>query len=113
MMYDHKEPNFVLTDYGKKVVKDYIAELAAKRKEILDAGKDTAIDTELPSEEDIVASVNLSGLDENGEYYDGWDVTDHYDADSPILLKIGRDLEVAEERQKDQSEEDREEYDLD
>ena len=112
MMYDHKEPKVVLTEYGKKVIKDYIAELAAKRKEILDAGKDTAIDTELPSEEDIVASVNSSGLDENGEYYDGWDVTDHYDADLPIMLKIGRDLEIVEERQKDQSEEDREEYDL-
>lgn len=63
MVYSHKEPKFVLTDYGKRAVNDYIAELATKRKEILDAGKDTAIDTEFPSEEDIVANVNSNDLD--------------------------------------------------
>ena len=29
---------FLLTEHGKKCVEDYIAELKAKRKEILDAG---------------------------------------------------------------------------
>ena len=94
MAYSRRKQEFILTDYGKRAVKDYIAELAAKRKEILDAGKDTAEETELPTMEDIIADVNSLGIDDSGEYYNGWGVTDHYDADLPILLKIGRDLEA-------------------
>lgn len=92
MVHNHREPKFILTDYGKRVVKDYITELAAKRKEILDARKDTADETTLPTEEDIISDVNYLGLDDNGEYYNGWAVTDNYDADYPILLKLGKDL---------------------
>ena len=95
MAHSRRESEFVLTDYGKRTVKDYIAELAAKRKEILDARKDTADETTLPTMEDIIADVNFQGIDDFGEYYNGWGVTDHYDADLPILLKIDRDLEVA------------------
>ncbi len=91
MTYSRRESEFVLTDYGKRAVKDYIAELAAKRKEILDAGKDTADETTLPTMEDIIADVNSQGIDDSGEYYNGWGVTDHYDADLPILLKLGRE----------------------
>lgn len=86
------DAEFKLTEYGKKAVADYIRELEAKRKEILDAGKDTADNTTLPTEEDIISDVNCLGLDDNGEYYNGWAVTDNYDADYPILLKLGRDL---------------------
>lgn len=88
------EPTFRLTDYGKKAVNNYICELTAKRKEILDANKDTANDTELPTLEVVEEDVNFLGIDDDGEYVNGWGVTDNYDADYPLLLKIGRDFEA-------------------
>ena len=45
------------TEKGKEKVKAYIKELEAKRKEILDAGKDTADDTYIPTLEDILDDV--------------------------------------------------------
>ncbi len=82
-----------LTDKGRKTADSYIAELKAKRKEILDAGLDSADSTYIPVLEDIVDDVNSLGVDDEGEYYNGWAVTDNYDADYPLLLKVGRDLE--------------------
>ena len=84
-----------LTANGVRIVSDYLAELHAKRKEILDAGIDTANGTNLPDKEEIIADVLFDGIDDQGEYYNGWGVTDNYDADSPILLKIGRDFLIA------------------
>ena len=93
--------NFKLTKHGKRVVESYIRELEAKRKEILDAGKDTADETELPTAEDILSDVSFTGInwdDSDGPcYYNGWAVTDHYDSDLPILLKLGRDLFIEDE----------------
>ena len=83
---------YTLTETGRKNTQRYIKELEAKRKEILDGGTDTADDTTLPTEEDIIDDVNDLGVDEDGEYYNGWAVTDNYDADYPLLLKVGRDL---------------------
>lgn len=85
---------YVLTETGLDNVQQYIKELMAKRKEILDAGKDTIEETTLPTEDDILSDVNDLGVDEDGEYYNGWAVTDNYDADYPLLLKIGRDLRI-------------------
>lgn len=83
---------YKLTEHGEKITKNYIAELKAKRKEILDAKKDTADKTVLPTIDDILLDVLFMGLDNNDEYYNGWAVTDNYDADYPLLLKLGRDL---------------------
>ncbi len=82
-----------LTLKGKANVNLYIRELEAKRKEILDARKDTAENTNIPTIKDIEDDVNLIGVDDEDEYYNGWAVTDNYDADYPLLLKVGRDLE--------------------
>lgn len=88
--------SFILTDAGRNNAESYIRELEAKRKEILDAGLDTAESTSLPTVDDILCDVNDLEVDEDGEYYNGWAVTDNYDADYPLLLKLGRDLkEVA------------------
>ena len=89
-----KLEGFKLTEYGRKAVEGYISELVAKRKEILDAGKDTANDTKLPEVEDIETDLFFTSIDDSGEYYNGWPVTDNYDADLPILLKIGRDFKA-------------------
>lgn len=84
---------YVLTEEGLRKVKQYVRELDAKRKEILDAGKDTIDETPNPvTVEDIEEDINFTGIDEDGEYYNGWYVTDNYDADYPISLMLGVDF---------------------
>ena len=83
---------YVLTATGENVVINYIAELVAKRKEILDANKDTADDTVLPTIKDIEADINFFGVDEDGDYYNSWGVTDNYNADYPLTLTEGIDM---------------------
>lgn len=59
------------TKNGKIKVDIFIAELKAKRKEILDAGKDTADETVIPDAADILDDIEWS-VDENGEYCTTW-----------------------------------------
>ena len=80
---------FVLTNKGIKTSQLYIKELKAKRKEILDAGRDTCEETELPDVEAIESDLNFFA--ENGEYLNGWGVTDHYESDYPLCLQEGDD----------------------
>ena len=82
------------TEKGKEKVKAYIKELEAKRKEILDAGKDTADDTYIPTLEDILDDASYWFGVENGEYFNSWGVTDNYDADNAICLILGEDIEI-------------------
>lgn len=87
---------YKLTEQGIKECKFFIAECKAKRKEILDANKDTANDTNIPTIEDIECDINFEGVDEENEYYNSWGVTDNYNS-SPIRLMLGTDfIEVAE-----------------
>ena len=89
---DGKEPtsNWVtLTARGKRKIEDYIRELQAKRKEILDAGKDTADETPIPTIEDIMSEIPV--FEENGQYLNAWGVTDNYNADRALSLVRGRD----------------------
>lgn len=76
----------------------YSQHAVAKRKEILDAGKDTADETYLPTVEGILSDLNFGvGIDEDGDYFNGWGVTDHYNADDVLGLRIGEDfVEVPE-----------------
>jgi len=83
---------YLFTETGRANAENYLAELAAKRKELIDAGKDTADDTIPATLADIICDVNDLGVDDEGEYYNGFPVTDNYDADYPLLLKLGRDL---------------------
>lgn len=67
--------------------------MCGQKKEILDAGIDTAYETELPTEKDIVSDLNCGvGVDEDGDYYNGWGITDHYDSDAPLGLSIDKDF---------------------
>lgn len=95
-----KEKRFLLTEYGRRQAESYIAELKAKRKEILDAGKDTADETTIPSVSEIEDDIAFIGVNwddpDDPCCYNGWGVTDHFDADYPLLLKYGRDFAVAE-----------------
>ena len=82
------------TENGKEKVKAYIKELEAKRKEILDAGKDTADDTYIPTLEDILDDASDWFDEESREYYNSWGVTDNYNADNAICLILGEDIEI-------------------
>lgn len=82
---------YKLTDHGIKECERFIRECNAKRKEILDARLDTAHDTAIPTIEDIES--DISGfIDEDGEYYNCWGVTDNYSSDFPICLVVGIDF---------------------
>ena len=75
----------------------FIHECEAKRKEILDAGIDTADETEFPTAQDILDDVNIGvGLDEENEYFDSWGITDHYNS-HPLSLVVGEDLILTDE----------------
>lgn len=88
---------YVFTVNGYRTAKRFIAECAAKRKEILDAGIDTADETELPTAQDILDDVNVGvGLDEGNEYFDSWGITDHYSS-HPLSLVVGEDLVLTDE----------------
>lgn len=82
----------ILTNEGRSKITKFIAECKAKRKEILDVGKGTADETKLPTEEDIVSDVEIIGTDEDGDYFNNWGVTDHYNSDTPISLTSGEDF---------------------
>ena len=84
--------SYLLTKIGVKECKRYIRELEAKRKEILDAGIDTADNTNIPSVQDIEADISFIGVDEDGDYYNYFGVTDNYDADCSIILREGKDF---------------------
>lgn len=82
---------YKLTDQGTKTCENFIKECIAKRKEILDAKIDTACYTELPTVEDIENDIE-SFIDNNGEYYNCWGVTDNCNSDYPIHLVLGIDF---------------------
>ena len=83
---------YKLTEEGIKTCEKFIAERQAERKEILDAGKDTADDTNLPTLADIESDVNAFGVDEDGCYFNGWSVTDNYTSDNILCLRLGVDF---------------------
>lgn len=84
--------SYIFTKAGHEKVKLFLDELYAKRKEILDAGKDTLNSTSVEiTEDDIRDDIEFVGLDENGEYINCWGVTDHCDS-APICLKLGEDF---------------------
>ena len=87
----------VLTPLGEAEVRHYLRELAAKRKEILDAEVDTADNTNLPTEDDIISDIETwFGTDGLPEYCNSWGVTDERDADYPLCLHLGHDIVTAE-----------------
>lgn len=75
----------------------FIRVCEVKRKEILDAGIDTADETELPTAQDILDDVNTGvGLDKENEYFDSWGITDHYSS-HPLSLVVGEDIILTDE----------------
>ena len=88
---------YTYTPTGRWKACHFIHGCEAKRKEILDAGIDTADETELPTAQDILDDVNTGvGLDEENEYFDSWGITDHYSS-HPLSLVVGEDLILTDE----------------
>lgn len=88
---------YTYTPKGRLLVYHFIRECEVKRKEILDAGIDTADETELPTVQDILDDVNTGvGLYEGNEYFDSWGITDHYNSYSLSLI-VGEDLILTDE----------------
>lgn len=87
------EKEYKLTEEGRKECEIFITELKVKRKEILDAGIDTADETFVDyTPEELLDDLLGFGIDEDGEIYNGYGVTDHYDADRIFGLKLGKDF---------------------
>lgn len=88
---------YVFTVNGYRTAKRFIAECEAKRKEILDAGIDTADKTDLPTAQDILDDVNVGvGLYDENEYINSWGITDHFGS-RPLSLIVGEDIILADE----------------
>lgn len=85
----------VLTSNGRKIVKEYIANLEAKHEKILAAGKDSVNNTFVPTLKDIETTI-LFYFDQDREthYCHSWAVTDHYDSDLPLILEDHKDFEA-------------------
>ena len=83
---------FAFTENGLKNAQTFIRECNAKRKEVLDAQLDTAEDTSLPTEGDILCDLYDNFDSEDGFYVNGWGVTDSCDYDLPLSMEIGRDF---------------------
>lgn len=91
---DRSAATVILTETGMEKVAWYLQELRAKRKEILDAGKDTAFYTDLPTISDILS--DIESFEEDDEYYNNWGVTDNVDGDEALNLKRGKDYVAAQ-----------------
>lgn len=75
---------YKLTEKGKKKVQHFIRECVALQKEVVDAGKDTANETYLPTEVSILEDIEY-WEDDDGIYNNSWAVTDNY-YDLPLEL---------------------------
>lgn len=84
-----KTASVELTEEGRERVDQYLQELQTERKEILDAGMDTADETSLPSYEDIL--MDIDNYEEENEYMGAWPVSDNTLADTSLYLERDRD----------------------
>jgi hypothetical protein len=86
------ENMYELTEKGIDKCKAFIKHCEDKRKEILDAGKDTVIQTNIPTVQEIEDDISSCGINDKEEYCEVWAVTDNYEADYPLQLVLGEDF---------------------
>lgn len=90
---------------GLENITRFINECYAKRKEVLDAGIDTTDDTNIPTIDDIRSDIP-SFTDEDGDYFNGWGVTDNYNSDGVLGLDSNDFMDITE----DNTEEEKSKY---
>lgn len=83
---------YKLTEEGRSKCEEYIRGLEQRRQELLDLGADTADETSLPTVDAIEGDIGFIGVDEDGEYYNNWAITDENDSEEPIVLCLGEDF---------------------
>lgn len=83
------DTTYRLTVKGLEKAEQYLRELIAYRKEILDAKLDTADDTPIPIIQDIES--DIKSFEENDEYYNSWSIADDTTMNMPLCLKYGED----------------------
>lgn len=94
-------PKYELTLQGRKKCERYLKELQAKRKEILDARIDTVHETSIDyTPEELLEDVLLFGIDEYGDAWNSYGVTDHYTYEFPLNLRLGEDFEEIKKGEK-------------
>ena len=94
---------YIFTEKGKKNAENFLANLMAKRKEILDAGLDTTeeFDCANLTIESLLEDAVDVGFDEDMQAINGYYVTDHYDSDNPYCFTLGEDIIIIPESEKD------------
>lgn len=83
------DTTYRLTTKGLEKAEQYLRELIAYRKEILDAKLDTADDTPIPTIQDIES--DIESFEEDDEYYNSWSIADNTTMNMPICLKYEED----------------------
>ena len=83
------ETTYRLTAKGLEKAEQYLRELIAYRKEILDAKLDTADDTSIPTIQDIES--DIESFEEDDEYYNSWSIADDTTMNMPLCLKYEED----------------------
>ncbi len=94
-------PKYELTPQGRKECERYLKELQAKRKKILDAGIDTVYNTSIDyTPEELLEDVLQFGIDEDGDAWNSYGVTDHYTYEFPLNLRLGEDFKEVKKGEK-------------
>ena len=83
------DTTYRLTVKGLGKAEQYLRELIAYRKEILDAKLDTADDTPIPTIQDIES--DIESFEEDDEYYNSWSIADDTTMNMPLCLKYEED----------------------
>lgn len=83
------ETTYRLTAKGLEKAEQYLRELIAYRKEILDAKLDTVDDTPSPTIQDIES--DIESFEEDDEYYNSWSIADDTTMNMPLCLNYGED----------------------
>ena len=94
---------YKFTEEGKKNAENYLANLMAKRKEILDAGLDTVEEADCAklTIDSLLEDAVDTGFDEDMQAINGYYVTDHYDSDNPYCFELGKDIVMVPETEKE------------
>lgn len=83
------DTTYRLTTERLEKAEQYLRELIAYRKEILDAKLDTADDTPIPTIQDIES--DIESFEEDDEYYNSWSIADDTTMNMPLCLKYEED----------------------
>ena len=87
-----KSIEFQLTQEGKEKVNLYIKDLEEKREELLPTHENTTEEAAIPNVRDIESDISFVKLNDHLEYLNDWEATDDCEADSPLILNIGKDF---------------------